>query len=132
MIVKAKLFADPECWEFQKKFPDEFKSYGCGPGWFGDLLVPDTVYFLSIKDACRIHDWGVRHSVEASEEHRARNDRILLNNSIRIVDTGTYFYFLKMLRYRRCRTYYNLVRIFGGPGYWEERNPDNTIGEINV
>jgi len=123
-----KLFADPECWEFKKKFPDEFKSYGCGPGGIGDILVPDTVYFLSIRDACRIHDWGYRHSLGNSEEDRARHDRILLNNSIRIVAGQTYFNIIRTLRYRRCRTYYDMVRFFGGPAYWNERNPENTIG----
>ena len=124
------LFADEKCWEFKKKFPDEFESYGCGPGGIGDWFVPDTVYGLSIREACRIHDWGYRHSTEASEEDRASHDRIFLNNSLRIVDKQAKLRILTWLRYRRCQKYYGLVRAFGGPAYWEERNPENTIGVV--
>jgi hypothetical protein len=125
--MKAELFADAECWEFKEKFPDEFKSYGCGPGGLGDFLIPDTVWFLSIRDACRIHDWGYRHSPGCSDEDRKRHDRILLNNSLRIVDANTKFRTLKFFRYRRCKTYYHAVRAFGGPAYWSERNPDRPV-----
>ena len=125
--MKIKLFADYGCWEFKKKFPDEFKSYGCGPGGVGDFLVPDTVYGLSIRDACRIHDWAYRHSLGDSDEDRKRHDRILMNNSLRIVDAGTKFWIIKKLRYRRCKTYYQMVRAFGGPAYWSERNSDRSM-----
>ena len=117
-----KLFADPECWEFKKKYPDEFSSYGCGPGGLGDFVVPDTVYFLSVRDACRIHDWGYRHAPEASDEDRKRHDRILSNNMLRIVNAKTKSKILRKLLYRRCKTYYQMVRAFGGPAYWDERN----------
>ena len=30
---------------------------GCGPGGIGDMLVPDRMWFLSVKPACRVHDW---------------------------------------------------------------------------
>ena len=46
--------------------PDEFYEWdeasllmamgGCGPGKFGDYFVPDTVYGMSIKAACAVHD----------------------------------------------------------------------------
>ena len=125
-----KLFADLACWEFQKTFPDEFDSYGCGPGGVGDFFVPDTVYFLSIRAACRIHDWGYRHSLGASDADRKRHDRILLNNSLRIVHAKTNWRFLLKLRIRRCRTYYQMVRAFGGPAYWEERNKENRVHDV--
>ena len=120
--MKAELFADAECWEFKAKFPGEYANYGCGPGGVGDFLVPDTVWGLSIRDACRIHDWGYRHCEEASEEDRKRHDRILRNNSQRIVSAGTKWQWLKKLRYRRVLTYYQMVRGLGGPAYWNERN----------
>jgi len=125
----TKLFADQECWEFKKKFPDEFKSYGCGPGGVGDFLVPDTIYGLSVRDACRIHDFGYRHSSVSSEEDRKKHDRILRNNCLRIVNDHTKYRILKMLRYRRVKTYYMAVRFFGSPAYWEERNDEKEVQE---
>jgi hypothetical protein len=121
-VKECELFADAACWEFKGDFPEEFASYGCGPGGLGDFLVPDTVWGLSITDACRIHDWGYRHGEDASEDDKARHDRILRNNSQRIVDANTKWGWLKRLRYIRINTYYVMVCKFGGPAYWEERN----------
>ena len=116
------LYANAECWEFKWMHPEEFESYGCGPGGIGDFFVPDTVWGLSIRDACRIHDWHYRHCEEASEEDRKRADRILRNNAQRIVDASTKWRWVKRLRYTRIKTYYKMVRAFGGPAYWNERN----------
>lgn len=116
----VQLFVPPECQEFIKNHPDEFESYGCGPGGIGDYLVPDTVYGLSIRNACRIHDWGYRHSQDASEEARKAHDKILSYNSARIVKAKTQSQLLLKLRLRRVRTYYQMVRAFGGRAYWDE------------
>jgi len=124
--MTVRLYADPLCWEFKEEHPEEFESYGCGPGGIGDLLVPDTVYGLSIRDACRIHDWGYRHCPDATEEDRKYNDRVFRNNALRIVQGNTKSAILRWLRFRRVQTYYRMVRIFGGPAYWEERNPEFT------
>ena len=120
--MKCELFADAECWDFKKNFPDEFASYGCGPGGIGDFAVPDTVWFLSIKPACAIHDWGYRHCKEASEMDRERHDRILKNNALLIVRNHTKPGILRRLRERRVKTYYFFVAFGGGPSYWGERN----------
>jgi hypothetical protein len=125
------LFADVACWEFKWSHPDEFESYGCGPGGFGDFLVPDTVWGLSIRDACRIHDFNYRHSTGIdSEDDRAKADRVLKNNSLRIVDYHTKSKLLKRLRYIRVETYYKMVRRFGSRAYWEERNESNEIQAV--
>ena len=122
-----KLFADLACLEFQRQFPDEFGRYGCGPGGLGDFFVPDTVYLtVSIKPACRIHDWAYRHSLESSEKDRKRHDKMLLDNSLLIVQEETKWKWLLKLRARRCRTYYKMVRAFGGPSYWKNRETANT------
>ena len=117
-----ELYADVNCWKFKAQYPEEFASYGCGPGGFGDFLVPDTVYGLSIRNACRIHDWGYRHALDNSEEDRAMHDRILKNNALRIVDNWTKYKWLRWLRYRRVQKYYIAVRVFGSRAYWSERN----------
>jgi hypothetical protein len=131
-MKKVDLFADADCWEFKWAHLDEFNSYGCGPGGIGDFLVPDTVYGLSIREACKIHDWGYRHCINASEVDRARHDRILHNNSQRIVIAGTDWRWMKALRLRRCLTYYQMVCNFGANAYWEERNKDQNMREVEV
>ena len=129
-MKELKLFGDPECWKFKEEHPEEFKSFGCGPGGFGDFLVPDTVWGLNITDACRNHDWGYRFAHDCSEEGRARHDRILRNNGIKIVRFHTKNWLLRKLRLRRVQTYYTMVRSFGGPAYWEERNEKDQVQNI--
>jgi hypothetical protein len=115
-----KLFVPFDCQKFIEEHPDEFKTYGCGPGGIGDYLVPDTVWGLSIRQACRIHDWAYRHANDASEEARKQHDKILSYNSMRIVIARTTNHTLFVLRRRRVKTYYQMVRAFGGRAYWDE------------
>jgi hypothetical protein len=131
-MSKVELFADADCWKFKWDYPEEFSSYGCGPGGIGDFLVPDTVYGLSIREACRIHDWGYRHCEMSSEEDRARHDRILHNNSQRIITAGTDWRWVKVLRMRRALTYYQMVRNFGANAYWGERNVAKDMAEVEI
>jgi hypothetical protein len=126
----TELFADEKCWWFKDHYPDEFEAYGCGPGGIGDFLVPDTVYGLSIRDACRVHDWGYRHCQINSEEDRKRHDRILKNNSLRIVDDHTEWRWVRWLRYQRVEKYYVMVRAFGSRAYWSERNKDAEMQKV--
>jgi hypothetical protein len=123
LLGDAKLFADPVCWDFVEQYEDEFMSYGCGPGGVGDYLVPDTMWGLYIGNACRIHDWYYRWDYDNyCEARRNEADRILKNNSIRIINRYTHSNILRKLRYRRAQTYYTMVHNFGANAYWEDRN----------
>lgn len=128
--MEVKLFADPNCWKFREEHPEEFDSFGCGPGGIGDWLVPDTIWGLSIKIACQIHDWYYRLSPGDTEEDRAAADRILYNNILRIVNAkgGN----LVSLRRLRAKTYYEMVRWFGAPAYWEDRNKPEEFKYVNL
>lgn len=126
-----KLFACPECWKFVDEHPEDFASFGCGPGGLGDRLVPDTMYGLNISDACRIHDWYYRFYPENTEAAREMADRILKNNLLRIVREKTKSKVLRWLRERRCQTYYLMVRNFGAPAFFEERNNATELREVN-
>ena len=44
---------------------------GCGDGW-RDRIVPDTMYGLSIRPACQIHDWDYHHG--SAIEHKDEAD----------------------------------------------------------
>jgi len=130
MKLGIQLFGDPECWRFKEMFPEVFASFGCGPGGFGDRLVPDTIWFLSVKPACQNHDWGYRFSPGNSEEDRFRHDRIFLNNMLRIVNAKGGW--LTKLRRRRAKIYYDLVRWKGANAYWEERNKPEELRIVTV
>jgi len=125
-----KLFACKECWDFKEAHPEEFARFGCGPGGLGGILVPDTVYFLSIRDACRIHDWYYRFYPSCEEKDRKSADIIFLNNMLRIVVEKTENNLLRLLRKRRCLTYYKAVRLLGGPAYHDDRNESEEFREV--
>lgn len=143
--MKAELFADVECWEFKARFPEEFDSYGCGPGGLGDILVPDVIPFvtfpfgqINIRSACKPHDWGYRHSGPSNEDERARHDMVFANNAKRIVDyeiTRLKWPFRnspkwKLRCYERINFYYEMIRKHGSGAYWEERNKPENMGTI--
>jgi hypothetical protein len=108
-----------------EEHPEEFDSFGCGPGGLGDILVPDKMYGLDVSDACRIHDWYYRFYGDNSEGGRREADEILKNNLLRIVRKKSKSRILRWLRTRRCRTYYGFVRFAGGPAYYSERNVED-------
>ena len=116
-----KLFAPKEYWNVPKEIRN---SWGCGPGGLGDWLVPDTVYGLSIKSACMIHDWYYRHYEDDTEYGRKIADRVFRNNMIRIVTHKSKSRILERLRLIRINTYYLSVRKFGAPAYFEDRNTE--------
>jgi hypothetical protein len=108
-----KLYMDPLAYDFKKKNPEEWATFGCGPGGFGDYLVPDTMWGLDISESCRIHDWYYRFYSDRSEAAREWADICLRENSLLIVRTHSTNWFTKTFRAIRCKTYYKMVRRFG-------------------
>ena len=102
-----------------------YRVNGCGPGGWLNRLVPDTIYGLDVSEACNIHDW--MYFVGLTIEDKERADRVMLNNLIRIIDANTSFGWLRRLRYRRARTYYDAVCTFGGPFFWHGKNPPEEL-----
>ena len=49
------LAAPESFWTFQDQDMSAAVN-GCGPGNIGDFLIPDMIYGLSIKPACKIHE----------------------------------------------------------------------------
>ena len=90
---------------------------GCGPGGFGDYLVPDTVWFLSIKPACKIHDWmflvyNCRGGFDLSNE-------VFEDNMLRINQARTSNRLLKQLRTWRIEKYSRAVQLCGRLSYYD-------------
>lgn len=90
---------------------------GCGPGGVGDILVPDTLYFLSVRLACQIHDWcyGVWNDKKGFE----LSNNLFKNNMIRIIDQHGGNKLIKYLRKKRAYKYYLAVHYFGEPAFFD-------------
>ena len=116
-----KLLRTKESLIFEKLFPLDYKSFGCGPGGFWDWFVPDTMWGLSVKDACRQHDHDYRFGNGASDEHRKQCDERMKFNMDIIVHEKSRSKILKSLRHVRINTYYCMVRVGGRSSYWNER-----------
>ena len=116
-----KLLRTKESLIFEKLFPDEYKAFGCGPGGVGDWLVPDTMWGLSVRDACRQHDHDYRFGNGSSDEHRKQCDTRMRLNMLMIVNAQSKTKTFKALRHMRVNTYYFWVRVAGGRAYWKER-----------
>ena len=100
---------------------------GCGPGGLGDWFVPDTIYGISIRESCRRHDWC--YFVGRTQADKEQADRGFLNNMLRQIDDCDFLRCLNVLRRRRARLYYEAVRIFGGPAFWNEKNLESEFRE---
>ncbi len=105
--------AAPESFWYYLEFGNDLPGVinGCGPGGLGDFLIPDTVYGLSVKPACKIHDWMfIIYNDEAG--FRLAN-QVFLDNMIRINNYTSKNVLLKWLRTRRILKYYRAVRDLG-------------------
>ena len=121
----VKLFAPAAYWRTPAEEVDLITG-GCGPGGFGDKFVPDKILWVSVFEACRIHDW--MYHIGTTEEHRAEADRVFKNNMQRIVRHHGGF-----LRYPReilVLGYYVSVSYCGGPAFWDSKNDDLEMGTV--
>ena len=98
---------------------------GCGPGGWLERLVPDTMYRLDVSEPCNIHDWMYVTGLTIEDKQRA--DRAFLNNLVRVIDANTHWGWLRRLRYRRARTYYEAVSNYGGPWFWRNKNQPEDV-----
>ena len=121
------LYAPESYWNASQEDRDSICN-GCGVnGWKGKL-VPDRIYFLNITEACNIHDWMYYEGETIKDKEEA--DRTFLNNMCRIIDDKTYFSFMTTLRKDRAWIYYLAVHKFGGPAFWDGKNPPESMQEL--
>lgn len=85
-------------------------SGGCGPGKWGDLLIPDTVWGLSMKPACFLHD--AEYSEANTPDKRYVADLRLFSNGRKIIHlkSNKFMIWLRMLRFSK---YYVAVDLAG-------------------
>ena len=109
----VKLSGPPEYFDASADARAEICS-GCGPEGFFGKLVPDTLYGLSITEACNIHDWRY-----ARRYNRWLADAEFLANMLSLIESRPWSP-LKPLRRYRAITYYSVVREFGIFAYGED------------
>lgn len=103
---------------------------GCGPsGWKG-YLIPETIYLLPIRELCDIHDWMYAEGETIEEKDSA--DRTLINNLLRLIRAAGGPRWLQWLRTRRALKYYRAVCLYGGPAFWDGKNPPETLHEAST
>lgn len=94
---------------------------GCGAANSKFDFVPDTIYGLYIGAACKIHDWMYHEGRSIEDKEEA--DRVFFNNLLRIIlRSKKKWYRPKILMRRRAKSYYKLVKSFGGPAFWSGKN----------
>ena len=75
---------------------------GCGSGW-NEKLVPDTIYGLSIKEACCPHDH--RYGIGGTQEDKDIADLELLENTLEIINNYTIANQVGRLDKLKCAVY---------------------------
>lgn len=117
--INLKLYAPSKYWTSSHEDLSVVAN-GCGTsGWKG-LLVPDTLWGLSVSGSCNIHDWMYHYGKNSNDKLEA--DRAFLNNMVRTINYHTSNWGLRKLRLSRARTYFEAVQIFGGPAFWDNKN----------
>jgi hypothetical protein len=114
--MKAELFT-PQSYKSAPETERALVSNGCGAkGGISSWLVPNTLWGLSVKRACNIHDWMYSEGLTIADKEEA--DRVFLNNMLRIIEVES-CWLLKLPRRSRAKKYYKAVKYFGGPAFWE-------------
>lgn len=116
MYMGYELAAPMSFWNASDELRNSLAG-GCGPGGFGDYFVPDTIYGLSVKPACKIHDWCF--AVWEDKAGFTLSNNIFKNNMIRINEQHKGPQWVKKLRLPRIKKYYLAVHFFGEPSYYD-------------
>jgi len=99
------------------EFLAEKLNNGCGPGGWKGVLIPDIIYLISIKEACKIHDY--EYGIGGYEEDKIEADYRFYMNILKIIKKKSKFSkFLNPLRRKRACLYYGAVSEDG----WEYYN----------
>ena len=88
---------------------------GCGPGKFGNRIVPNSILGISIKEACCIHDMMYRMCNNENEKILA--DLELFGNGVRIINQKSKNKFTSFLRAIIISWYFLAVFYGGGSAF---------------
>jgi len=88
----------------------------------GDRLVPDTVWGLSVKEACEIHDEMYGLGMTQFEKDIADGTFFLNMRNIIIQRSGKFFMRLRLVR---AHTYEFMVKKFGRGAFFKGKEKQN-------
>lgn len=110
----VRILAPESFWDADQELIDSVVG-GCGPGWFGNLFVPNNLLGVKIKIACQIHDWCFLVWNDKKGFRLANN--IFNRNMNMTVSQKTKTKWLKKPRLWVSVIYYQFVHRSGGLGY---------------
>lgn len=105
------LFYFPEGYEAPEKCT-------CGPNIAPFDIVPDSIWGVSIKRACCVHDFMYQNGFCQADKDFA--DRMFLENMLVLIEEANPNRFTRWLRRRTAWTYYEAVQRFGGLVFWNK------------
>jgi hypothetical protein len=106
------LIAPEEYWQLTTEEKNKLCN-GCGPKAI-EQLIPDSIWGLSIINACFIHDYEYSGKVPGMTKLEA--DFTFLSNMIDIINMSECSWYIRSLRLSTAWIYFKLVRMFGkGP-----------------
>jgi len=95
---------------------------GCGVGGWKGLLVPDTIYGVTVTEACHIHDWMYHLGVFPVD--KARADEVFHQNLLSIINDHFKAWYLRPIKFlakRRAYKYYLAVKLAGDSAFWANK-----------
>lgn len=97
---------------------DDVECNGCGAAnGLSRFFVPNTLYGLSVKEACDIHDYC--YAVGTTGASKEAADEMFLVNMLTLIQEGSCW--LRWLRERRAFKYYYAVKLFGYSAFWNNK-----------
>ena len=115
LVREGKIDADPRF--LQTDFGELLEiCNGCGAAG-SRLPIPQTNYGMDMRPACQPHDFG--YNIGKTIEDKRREDRRMLNNSIRLIHQRSANKLMRTLRIKRAVKYYLAVDMMGGPAFWD-------------
>ena len=98
--------------------PADYKSNGCGSGWLAKL-IPNTIYGISVREACRRHDWS--YEVGKTQKDKDLGDVQFLLNLLTIINNVDKWYYPTKLARLRATDYYSAVVDHGYDAFWNDK-----------
>lgn len=111
------LKAPDSFWNTSKEKVDKHTG-GCGPGEYGDYLIPDKILWIPIEEACRIHDW--EYYIGETIEDKKQADFNFLMNMLEISYKRSKFRFMRWLRDHLIFQYFTAVYYCGDSAFQKE------------
>jgi len=113
----VQLYAPVDYWPLSEQAKKDL-NYDCGPGKFGAIFVPSTMWFLNVKAACQIHDHMYREGKTKFDKWVA--DVTFLTNLNDIIEAKSWPVIREMRRYR-AMSYFSAVRDGGDSSFWHNK-----------